>query len=193
MATLAARHRLGARRLRRGGGAAGARLAAVASLLTAGFGVGHLAAVAAARRRASCRRRTRAPSSCRSSCRRAPRWRARARRSSRSRRSCRPIPGVRDIARHRRLLPDRWRRAVQLRLHGRAAEALRRPHRRAESRCFAAIGRVFGAAQQRAHRQRLRLQPAADHRPGHRRRLRVPAAGPRGTPAGGDGGAPCSA
>ena len=63
-------------------------------MLTGGFVAGHLAAVADARPRASCRRRTRAPSSCRCSCRRAPRSRARARRWCRSRRSCAPIPSV---------------------------------------------------------------------------------------------------
>ena len=48
-------------------------------------------------------------------------------------------------------------------------------------------GRSSGASRRRRsdpHRQGLRLQPAADHRPGHQRRLRVPARGPaRAAPA----------
>ena len=53
---------------------------------------------------------------------------------------------------------------------------------------------VFGRRRRRsATAQRLRLQPAADHRPRHRRRLRVPAPGPRGPRPGRARPAPCAA
>ena len=54
-------------------------------------------------------------------------------------------PGGGERAVHRRLQPDRRRRAVQLRLHGRPAEALRPSGPTPRIQVFASIGRVFGA------------------------------------------------
>ena len=70
-----------------------------------------------------------------------------------------------------------WRRVgAECRVHGGADEAVRRSRRRGQ----------FGAGAGRPHVRRraadpvrgdLPVQPAADHRPGHRRRIRIPARG----------------
>ncbi len=52
---------------------------------------------------------------------------------------------------------------------------------RAADSAQALIGRIFGAAQQNPHRQRHRLQSAADHRAFHQRRLRISARSDRGS------------
>ena len=71
--------------------------------------------------------------------------------------------------------------AVEQRLLRRDAEAVRRSAR-APARRRSSIMRQACCGEARAIRaaQRHPLQPAADHRPRHRRRLRVPAAGPGG-------------
>ena len=64
-------------------------------------------------------------------------------------RSCRQIPAIENVLADRRLQPDRRGAQSNCRLHRRAAEALRGPHRRPQDTVFAAIGRVVRRRRQR--------------------------------------------
>ena len=136
-------------------------------------------AVQDARRPASCRPRTRARSSARSSCPRAPRSTAPMRSPSRSRRSSRNTDGRRQRHLGRRLQHARRTGEIEQRPAGHDAQAVRRAQATRRCRPTALISRARRASSRRsAEANRHRLQPAADHRPRHRQRLRVPAAEP---------------
>ncbi len=87
----------------------------------------------------------------------------------------------------RRLLAARRRQPAQQRLPGRAHETVRRPRRRRQQRADGGWPRVRRRPID-PQRQCHRLQPAAHHRPVHRRRLRIPVAGGERAGSGGHAG-----
>ena len=140
-----------------------------------------------ARPRVSCRRKTRARSSSRCSCRmapRCPRTRAVAQQVERSAADrCRRCDGR---AVDRRLLAARRRQRAECRVRGGAAEAVRRPHCRRGQRAGGDRARVRrGAAGPIG--QCLPVQPAADHRPFDQRWIRIPVGEPGRPRPGRDG------
>ena len=148
----------------------------------------HLRPVAASRPPASCRRRTRAPSSSPCSCRTAPRSRARSAVVERVENIVRAhAAGARTCCRSSASRCSTARNEPNAAFMVVTAEAVRRPHRARPTSVQAVIGRVFGAVQQIRSAMVLPVQPAADHRPVHQRRLRIPAGEPGGRRPGRDG------
>ena len=153
------------------------RVAILSVLVLIARGRRHLAARRAHADRASCRRKTRAPSSSPCNCRTAPRSRARRAVAQQIEGLLRPMPQVAGRAVDRRLLAARRRQRAERGVRGGAAEAVRRSHRRRRQCAGGDRARVRrGAAG--AFGQCVSVQPAADHRPVDQRRLRIPVGEP---------------